>query len=272
MSHALRFLRTLVTLVVAAASAGSAGAANNPVQHAIVPPTSRGANPYPFLLSIPKGYESSSERWPLLIFLHGAGHVGAHLWILITLGPPKLIEGGPNLSDAEKAAGAELTTKFIVVSPQCPPGERWDDRRLMALLDFVEAKLKVDVSRVYVTGASMGGYGTWLMAENHADRIAAIVPVCGGGTPRAVKNAKGDKLAQFRRLGVWAFHNDEDPTVPFGESRDMINAFKAIDASDVQFTVYHSNRHDAWTRTYAKVDMYEWLLRHRLEKPRAGGS
>lgn len=242
----------------------SIGAADAHVQHAIVPPEDHGRRPYPFLLSVPRDYaHGPAAGWPLLMFLHGAGHGGENLWTLVTLGPPRLIEQGPDLSPADRLAAEKLTTAFVVVSPQSPAGERWDDERLLATLDFVLAKIKIDASRVYLTGASMGGFGTWMFATQHPDRVAAIVPVCGGGAPRDVTRATGERLRQLLRLGVWAFHNDRDPTVDVSASRAMVDAFKSIHARDVQLTIYPSNRHDAWTLTYRNLEVYDWLLRHQ---------
>src|ERR1043166_8804948 len=88
------------------------------VQHPILPPQDHGRRPYPFLLSVPRDYaRAPATGWPLLVFLHGAGHSGENLWTLVTLGPPRLIEQGPDLSPADRLAAENITTAFVVVSP-----------------------------------------------------------------------------------------------------------------------------------------------------------
>ena len=109
-----------------------------------------------------------SKRWPLVLFLHGAGERGTNLNAVAVHGPPKLV-----------AAGREFP--FILASPQCPSGQVWNPTTLLALLDELQASLPVDGRRVYVTGLSMGGYGTWELAVKHPERFAAVAPICGGG-------------------------------------------------------------------------------------------
>src|SRR5690349_12172483 len=101
-----------------------------------------------YLLFLPADYsDKSRKKWPLMLFLHGAGERGTNLTKLTVHGPPKFLPNKPGFP-------------FIVVSPQCPIGERWDSDSLLALLDSESTKYKVDPARVYVTGLSMGGYGT----------------------------------------------------------------------------------------------------------------
>lgn len=261
------FIRLIILVFAAALGQLLAGPGAEPLPLRIqqaVPALKRGS--YPYLISLPSGYKDQPEqRWPLLLFLHGAGHRGNNLWQLTTLGPPKLVEQGAGLSNDERAAAHELTTKFIVISPQCAQDSGWEEKRLLALLDQVQSQWRIDPSRVYATGASMGGGGTWLLATRHPARFAAVGVVCGRGVASEVTDARGKRREALRSLGVWAFHNDRDPTMPLQTSQNMINAFKAIDAPDVQFTIYPGTRHDSWTKTYANVEFYSWLLRH--ERP-----
>ena len=121
-----------------------------------------------YLLFLPAGYEPSGKAWPLLLFLHGAGESGDDLAKVKLHGPPKLIEN--------------KTRDFpcIVVSPQSP-GRGWNADILAGLLDDLAAKYRVDKDRVYLTGLSMGGFGSWSLAAAYPDRFAAIAPICGGG-------------------------------------------------------------------------------------------
>jgi predicted peptidase len=205
-----------------------------------------------YLLYLPKDYSATSKKsWPLMLFLHGAGERGTNLTKVAVHGPPKLIAQG------------KKDLPFIIVSPQCPTGERWKTEVLMALLDDVTTKYRVDTNRLYVTGLSMGGYGTWSLATEHPDRFAAIAPICGGGEIVPILLASPKKKAALKSLGVWAFHGAKDPVVKLEESEKMINAFKQIGAEDVRLTVYPEATHDSWTETYDNQKVYDWLLGHR---------
>jgi predicted peptidase len=219
---------------------------------------------YRYLLSLPAGYDASRDPpWPLLLFLHGSGERGEKLADLTKHGPPKLVRDGARLTEHERAAGKILAEKFIVVSPQCPDDEVWDEDGLLALLDDVMPKLRVDRTRVYLTGISMGGYGAWALFTRAPERFAAVVPICGGGrTIEFFVSGGRKKKAAFRSAGVWAFHGADDPTVPVSESQHMIGACRRAGVKDVELTIYPKVGHDSWTETYARADLYAWLLRH----------
>jgi predicted peptidase len=108
-------------------------------------------------------------------------------------------------------------------------------------------------NRVYLTGLSMGGYGTWHLAAAQPERFAAIAPICGGGNP-----AQANKL---KNLPVWAFHGTKDHVVPLSESEIMVFALKAHNGN-IKFTVYPEVEHDSWTQTYNNPELYEWFLQH----------
>jgi predicted peptidase len=132
---------------------------------------------------------------------------------------------------------------------------------LNQLLDQVEQELKVDKSRVYLSGLSMGGYGSWRYAAANPERFAAVVPICGGGEP--------DKWAEsLTKVPIWAFHGAKDEVVPLARSQDMVDAVKEA-GGEIKFTVYPEARHDSWTETYNNPEVYEWLLKHR-RKPADG--
>lgn len=195
-----------------------------------------------YLLYLPPGYAESDEEWPLLLFLHGAGESGLDLERVKAHGPPKEIEKGRDLP-------------FIVVSPQCRRVEDWwPVVPLKALLDAVEHDYRVDRERIYVTGLSMGGYGTWALACDQPERFAAIAPVCGGGVPRLAPRLK--------RTPVWAFHGAKDTVVPLSETQRMVDALAAA-GGDVRSTVYPDAGHDAWSVPFAGSELYAWLLSHR---------
>lgn len=206
-----------------------------------------------YLLFLPEGYDpDSSKRWPLILFLHGAGERGSDIWKVTKHGPPKIAPTSANFP-------------FIVVSPQCPSGQLWSDELVLALLDQIEATYPVDKHRVYLTGLSLGGFGTWSLGMKHPERFAAIAPIAGGGSTIPILLAKDfdhERLAQLKTLGVWAFHGGKDPTVPTNESERMVAELKRAGCEDVKLTIYPEALHDSWTQTYANPELFEWFLQH----------
>jgi predicted peptidase len=204
------------------------------------------------LLSLPEDYRATSrKRWPLLLFLHGAGERGTDLKLVTKHGPPKLA-----------ARGTEFP--FLILSPQCPREQRWDDDALLALLDHVAARYRIDARRVYLTGLSMGGYGTWSLGTKYPERFAAIAPVCGGGSAGDILLSNRTKLRALRSLAVWAFHGARDDVVSPLESRIMVAALRKAGCQDVRLTVYPKTGHDSHTPSYENPKLYQWFLaRHR---------
>jgi predicted peptidase len=193
-----------------------------------------------YLLYLPKDYEQKSS-WPLMLFLHGAGERGNDLDLVKKHGPPKLI-----------AAGKEFP--FIVASPQCGKDRWWEPLELAALLDDLVEKYKVDKDRIYLTGLSMGGFGTWSLAAYQPDRFAAIVPICGGGEAMSAK--------RIAHIPAWVFHGGKDPAVPLDRSQKMVDALKKT-GSAVKFTIYPDAGHDSWSERYANPELYQWLLEQK---------
>ncbi len=196
-----------------------------------------------YLFHLPKDYAQKNQKWPLMLFLHGAGERGSDLNLVKKHGPPKLIEQGRDLP-------------FIVVAPQCPAGQWWLEKvdTLLALLDEIQSTYPVDPNRVYLTGLSMGGYGTWTLACQHPERFAAIVPICGGG-----QSFLGNRL---KNMPVWAFHGAKDPVVPLKETQQMVDAITKA-GGQPKLTVYPEAGHDCWTVTYDSPELYQWLLSHK---------
>lgn len=203
-----------------------------------------------YLLFLPRGYDTAkAKRWPLILFLHGAGERGSKLARVKAHGPPKIVQEKPGFP-------------FIVVSPQCPAGHRWDNDLLLALLDDVLKKHRVDPKRVYLTGVSMGGFGTWSLGLAHPERFAAIAPICGGGDPLVLLLADPRKGRALRTLPVWAFHGARDPVVRVGESERMVEAMRRMGAAEVRLKIYPEAEHDSWTETYDNPELYDWFLAH----------
>lgn len=195
-----------------------------------------------YLLYLPENYDEQ-ERWPLLLFLHGAGERGDDLELVKTHGPPRLIAEGRQFP-------------FIVVSPQCPADTWWEPIELLALIDAVSKQYHVDADRVYCTGLSMGGFGTWRLAAHAPERLAAIAPICGGGETHWAKRAA------FVELPAWAFHGALDKAVPVERSEAMVAALKKA-GGEPKLTIYPDTPHDSWTETYNNPELYEWLLSHQ---------
>lgn len=195
-----------------------------------------------YLLFLPADYgKEPAKKWPLMLFLHGSGERGTDINLVKKNGPPKIVEQKPDFP-------------FIVVSPQCPSDTWWKLDVLSALLDNVTSTCAADPNRVYLTGLSMGGFGTWALAAKEPQRFAAIVPMCGGGDPATA--------ARLRRQHIWVFHGEMDQSVPVQKSQEMVDALKALHA-DVKFTRYSDTGHDCWTRSYANPELYTWMLSHK---------
>jgi predicted peptidase len=196
-----------------------------------------------YLLYLPEQYEKSQERWPLILFLHGAGERGSDVNKVKKHGVPKIVEGKPDFP-------------FVVVSPQCPDDSWWDNETILTLLDEITAHYRIDRDRIYLTGLSMGGFGTWSLAIQEPHKFAAIAPICGGGQSLLT--------ARIKHLPTWVFHGAKDSVVPLKDSEDMVNALKN-QGGNVKFTVYPEADHDSWTATYDNPELYKWFLEHKRQ-------
>lgn len=206
-----------------------------------------------YLLYLPKDYEADKKKkWPVMMFLHGAGERGDDIAKVKKHGPPKMIENGEKFP-------------FIVVAPQCPKNQIWDNDNLLALLDHVLESHRTDDNCVYLTGLSMGGFGTFNFGLSHPERFAAIAPICGGGEWIQIYAAKGANPKALQNLGVWAFHGEKDGVVLPEQSKMMVAGLKKYGCKDVKLTLYPNAGHDAWTETYNNPELYDWFLSHSLE-------
>ena len=194
-----------------------------------------------YLLHLPTGYGRSKRRWPLVLFLHGAGERGNDLALVQKHGPAKLVAAGKHFP-------------FILVAPQCPANQWWDNETLLTLLDHIRRRYRVDADRVYLTGLSMGGFGTWMLALHAPERFAAIAPICGGGMAFLAYRLKN--------IPTWVFHGAKDTVVPLEQSQEMVDALTE-GGGKVKFTVYPEAGHDSWTESYANPELYRWLLKQR---------
>jgi predicted peptidase len=199
-----------------------------------------------YLLYLPTGYgRRQAARWPLILFLHGAGERGDDPSLLMHTALPRALEHWDHFP-------------FVVVSPQCPTRAWWqrDIHRLAQLLASVTGTLAVDPGRVYLTGVSMGGYAAWHLGACYPERFAAVAPICGYGL-----RSQGfpQRVCALKDVPVWAFHGEQDDVVPPAASQTLVDTLRAC-GGDVRLTIYPETGHDAWTRTYADPALYDWLL------------
>lgn len=233
---------TALCLLAGAGCGGDDPAAAGTVQEAVY-----GRGPLNFLLFMPSSTAAAEQgKYPLIISLHGIGERGSDLQLLKGDGLPKILDGNS-------------TFPFVVVSPQCPLPTEWyydrTDTLVRALIDSVLRWYPVDPNRVYITGYSMGGIGSWDMGIRHPGYFAAAAPIA------ARREASWDPCS-MAGVPVWAFHGDDDSVVPLYRGEDVVNAFRAC-GGEVMFTVYPGVGHDSWTRTYNSAALYDWLLAKR---------
>jgi poly(3-hydroxybutyrate) depolymerase len=204
--------------------------------------------PLPYFVRMPAGAESgAAKKWPTIIYLHGSGDRG---WDVAELA----------FSPIVKYAQGRKDFPFIVIAPRCPAGGWWPNLvpELEDFLDELVARYPIDTTRVYLTGLSMGGYGSWRLGADHPERFAALVPICGGGDPRDAERMKD--------LPTWDFHGGKDPTVAIEQSYEMVEALRKVHGR-VRFTVYAEAGHNCWDQAYNTDELYRWMLKQSLGKP-----
>lgn len=208
---------------------------------------------------------TKAKQWPVILFLHGAGERGAY--------PP----------DSRESVIARFFITYqekipaVVVFPRCAAGKAWSHPDMEALaLKALEQTLKEfngDRVRVYLTGLSMGGFGTWHLAAKYPAKFAAIAPVCGGlraptWLPEINLSNSPDAYQAYakrvQRIPIWIFHGDADTVIPVEESRKMASALRALRA-DVRYSEYAGVQHDSWNKAYAEPEFLPWMLSHKLK-------
>jgi predicted peptidase len=201
-----------------------------------------------YLLYVPEDYDPAKE-WPLIVFLHGRGSDGDDLESLFDFTP---VDYGEDPEDFP----------FILISPQLPSGY-WGKMvdPVNELLDHIIATLAVDTTRLYLTGFSNGGHGTWLYALKYPERFAAMAPVAGAPTTGTI-DSMPDNLCILKEMPIWIFHGADDKIANPELDIEAVAILEACDAN-VQLTLYPDTGHDdAWIPTYGNPAFYEWLLQH----------
>jgi predicted peptidase len=211
--------------------------------------------PYRLLKPVNPGVK---EIFPLIIFLHGSGE-----------------RGSDNTAQLKHISDLALDPKYrgkypcYVLAPQCPKGQLWADykgpiskeptmptRLLIALMDEVIKEYPVDPSRIYITGVSMGGFGTWDLLARFPDKFAAAIPVCGGGDEQTAPKIK--------HIPLWVFHGAKDNTVSPKQSRTMVKALQ--DAGGLPgYTEYPDIEHNSWVQAYQESHLLPWLFKQKLK-------
>jgi len=198
-----------------------------------------------YVVFVPKGYDGNKE-FPTILFLHGAGESGTDGEKQVKVGLGKAIRD------------KKEDFPFITVFPQSQKGG-WgvtsaEGKRALAILDEVEKDYKTDKKRVYLTGLSMGGAGTWSMTMAHPDRFAAYAPICGFG-------ADPSKAEKIKDLNIWFFCGDKDNAKLVEFNRNMAKALKDA-GSTARYDEYPGVPHNSWYRAYATPELYTWFLKH----------
>jgi predicted peptidase len=217
---------------------------------------------YNYLLYLPCDYDTN-RKWPLLVFLHGSGDRGEDLEALRRDGGlPRIVEAAvtcrcdPREQQTSESCNAHhlIRNRLIIVSPQCPKDVGWQPEHVIGLIEHIRQRFSVDRDRVYLTGYSMGGFGTWQTACHNPDRFAAIAPLAGGGD-----ESQAERLVN---MPIWAFHGMKDKSVPFESSEKIVEAVKKC-GGHVEFTAYPDEGHGICDVTYQNPRLYEWLLAQR---------
>src|SRR5690242_1352399 len=213
---------------------------------------------YKYQVFVPEDW-TKNKKWPVILFLHGAGE-----------------RGDDGLVQTEVGIGTAIRryrSRFpaVVVMPQCRKDMWWADSMAdiaMAALAEAQKEFHGDANRVYLTGLSMGGYGTWYLAGKYPGKFAAIAPICGGILmPDMARQQSADDNSPYteaaKKIGsktpVWIFHGGDDPVVPVTESRRMNDAMKAL-GGEVHYTEYPGVGHNSWEKAYAETELLTWML------------
>jgi pimeloyl-ACP methyl ester carboxylesterase len=228
----------------------------NPAPANHPPGADQGAVKLSYELYLPVGYDKNRTACPMIVFLNGAGECGDNLEGIMVHGPSSELVRNPKLA---------AHFPCIVLSPQCPGGKRWDTPGMVpavaALIREVEARYRVDRDRVYLTGLSLGGEGTWLLALTAPELFAAIAPISAVAVePRAA-------AGRLKGIAIWIIVGTEDGGFTEG-SRRMTDALVQA-GLDATLTEVPGEGHGAWDRYYPKPGFYDWLLANRRGRPPA---
>lgn len=218
----------------------------------------------PYRLFVPRSYDAS-KRYPLIVFLHGSGEKGVD-------NQAQIDKNGPPVLVSDKVQNQQ---PCFVLAPQCPPESRWNNwsgdtprgamvtlaaepsdpmRLLLQLLGELPREFSIDTGRLYLTGLSLGGFGTWELLARRPQMFAAAVPICGRADLKTAPIIKG--------IPIWVFHGDADTSVSVEHARAMVGAMK-IFAAPIRYTEYAGVGHNSWDMAYEEPGLYTWLFAQR---------
>lgn len=195
-----------------------------------------------YVCFVPPGYRSD-QRWPLLVFLHGAGECGDDGWkqVAVGLGPAVLLNAA--------------AWPCVILFPQKPLiGDAWEQHEamVMAMVAKTQGQLAIDDHRICLTGLSQGGHGTWVLGARHPDLWAALAPICGYGAAEEI-------APPLRSMPIWCFHGEDDKAVPCAQSKDLVAAVIAA-GGHADFTLYAQTGHNSWDKAYRESTLAQWLM------------
>ena len=199
----------------------------------------------PYAVLYPEGFKAG-EKYPLLVFLHGSGSVGA--------GINEYLVSNSFFTEIAKLDVSEYP--FSTLTPNLDDESGWISyyKTLISMITDIASTPEVDESRVYLMGTSLGGYGTWFLASKYPETFAAAVPICGGG-----EASLGAKLVD---VPIWAFHGELDEAVPYEDSVNIVNAIKEAGGTDAKLTTFWGVGHGNWDQVYSDPEVYAWMLSH----------
>ncbi|HOQ33420.1 MAG TPA: accessory Sec system protein Asp2 [Candidatus Hydrogenedens sp.] len=215
-----------------------------------------------YVVYVPYEY-TPQTKIPMIVFLHGAGERGQNGLVQTEVGLATSIRRHPERWQA------------IVVFPQCPAGKYYNEieEDIDLCINKTLKEYNIDRKRIYLTGLSMGGFGTWIYGAKHTDMFAALVPICGGGelafikqrlerpeipdeTPQDVEQ----RVQRLKDMPIWAFHGADDDVVPVDCTRNFVQKIKDAGGTKILYTEYPGVKHNSWVKAYEETDLPKWLF------------
>ena len=238
-------LMTALLAVASAATAAPKGTKN--VQTGFLFQSLKDKPQYTYVVYVPRNYDAKQD-WPLILFLHGMGESGKD-------GQKQIAQG-----IGQAILWESQRWPAIVLMPQKPTYESaWEDHEpaVMEMLKLVRKEYSIDSKRIYLTGLSQGGHGTWVLGARHTDIWAALAPICGYGDPKEI----APKLA---KMPIWTFHGDADGAVPVAQTQNMVAAVKEA-GGDPKMTIYPGIDHNSWDKAYRESGLWEWMFKQKKD-------
>lgn len=187
----------------------------------------------PYLISIPETYDNDDTNYPLLIFLHGGDRSN-------TKHHPK-----------KYATEQGIDIPMIIAAPHCSRGCSWSRVDFEALVNEISENFRIDKTKIFITGYSMGGYGTWSALTNYPKLFAAAAPICGGGNP--------NKICVVKNTSIKAFHAKDDNVTPYSGSKNMVKALESCNGK-IELISYNSGGHGIWPSIFRDNEFYDWFM------------